>query len=620
LKGERSVVLVVRFTRILEFLTAKGQATEQQLSQLIKTSHQTLKSVIDQLNKTLQDVAYISHDKKVYHLHVSDFDELALLLRGGLKATVDFNSSEKRLAYICKRLIDTEDYVLIDDMADELSISRGTIQKDLKKLTQLVKKYDCLLDSRPNRGVKLIAREVTKRLLFINHVYDYYQYELRFDGEFFEVLDDLYETLHLNLTQVTMLEREILFAISRIKKGHLIEEKMTYYINFAEDNAIVNDFFVKIEAKLARNLTQYERDFMAYPLNMNNNFSFDSSKIDKHFLNTLIYQMRQDICEAYPIYMNWEQLLEALGYHLIFLLNRTVFHYQEKNIFFKSILNRYPFAFQLAEIAQKSIQKLTGLLISDLELNTLAIYFELSLSKVRMDYVKKIALVADVGARVKNLMFDQIQMMFGASIAIERFTEENAGQTFSEFLAVFTTIPLKKIAPDVIEIQVSNLLDPDEELMISHKIRKIKVSNMLRQEDIELDFMILEKTYQENLAFMIENLEKSAQVDKGFAKRIIERNDKSSTIFDECIAFPHAINSQSDKIILHVAVIPHQQIQLIFLLAVPEHLTKESESDLIKVYDMIFEIIGNEALRQEILQTLTLEQFCGLFKRKGMVV
>ena len=88
------MALVVRFTQILEFLVAKGQATEMQLSHLIKASEQTVRSVMTQLNQALEDVAVITRDKKMYRLVVKDYDELALLLGGGIKAIADFNSSE----------------------------------------------------------------------------------------------------------------------------------------------------------------------------------------------------------------------------------------------------------------------------------------------------------------------------------------------------------------------------------------------------------------------------------------------------------------------------------------------------------------------------------------------
>ncbi|MGO2742286.1 MAG: BglG family transcription antiterminator [Pseudolactococcus laudensis] len=611
------MALVVRFTQILEFLVAKGQATEMQLSHLIKASEQTVRSVMTQLNQALEDVAVITRDKKMYRLVVKDYDELALLLGEGIKAIADFNSSDKRIAYICKVMIELGGYILIDDIADELVVSRGTIQKDLRKLGQLVTLYDGQLESKPNCGVRLLASEFGKRLIFLNHVYDYYQYELKFDSDFFDLLDNLYDKLKLNQIQVTTFERELLLSINRIQAGHIIETEIDNYCNLVNHNEFLNDFFIKIENKLNRNLTQYEQDFMAYPLNMNNNFPFDATRIDFAFINRLIHQIVMDIDEEYPIQMNQTTLFEALKFHVTFLLNRTRFQYQEKNIFFKSIQNRYPFAYQLAEIAKESIKKVTGLVISDIELNTLAIYFELSLSKVRIDSTKKVALIANVGTAAKQMLYLQIRTILGEDIVMTELTEEAANQDFSEFMVVFTTVPLKAISSNVMEIQVANLLDDD---FITTRLRTLKNSILLDKSKVKMTMTHLNQTYSENLIQMMGDLEQQGKVDSQFAERILARNQTASTIFENTFAFPHTINVGSSDIVLSIGLAPKDEISLIFMLAVPENLLPNWESDLVKVYDMIFEIVGKPELQYEILKMENLEQLQGLLKRKGLII
>ena len=611
------MALVVRFTQILEFLVAKGQATEMQLSHLIKASEQTVRSVMTQLNQALEDVAVIMRDKKMYRLVVKDYDELALLLGGGIKAIADFNSSDKRIAYICKVMIELGGYILIDDIADELVVSRGTIQKDLRKLGQLVTLYDGQLESKPNCGVRLLASDFGKRLIFLNHVYDYYQYELKFDSDFFDLLDNLYDKLKLNQIQVTTFERELLLSINRIQAGHIIETEIDNYCNLVNHNEFLNDFFIKIENKLNRNLTQYEQDFMAYPLNMNNNFPFDATRIDFAFINRLIHQIVMDIDEEYPIQMNQTTLFEALKFHVTFLLNRTRFQYQEKNIFFKSIQNRYPFAYQLAEIAKESIKKVTGLVISDIELNTLAIYFELSLSKVRIDSTKKVALIANVGTAAKQMLYLQIRAILGEDIVITELTEEAANQDFSEFMVVFTTVSLKAISSNVMEIQVANLLDDD---FITTRLRTLKNSILLDKSKVRMTMTHLNQTYSENLIQMMGDLEQQGKVDSQFAERILAQNQTASTIFENTFAFPHTINVGSSDIVLSIGLAPKDEISLIFMLAVPENLLPNWESDLVKVYDMIFEIVGKPELQYEILKMENLEQLQGLLKRKGLII
>lgn len=496
-------------------------------------------------------------------------------------------------------------------------VSRGTIQKDLRKLGQLVTLYDGQLESKPNCGVRLLASEFGKRLIFLNHVYDYYQYELKFDSDFFDLLDNLYDKLKLNQIQVTTFERELLLSINRIQAGHIIETEIDNYCNLVNHNEFLNDFFIKIENKLNRNLTQYEQDFMAYPLNMNNNFPFDVTRIDFAFINRLIHQIVMDIDEEYPIQMNQTTLFEALKFHVTFLLNRTRFQYQEKNIFFKSIQNRYPFAYQLAEIAKESIKKVTGLVISDIELNTLAIYFELSLSKVRIDSTKKVALIANVGTAAKQMLYLQIRAILGEDIVMTELTEEAANQDFSEFMVVFTTVPLKAISSNVMEIQVANLLDDD---FITTRLRILKNSILLDKSKVKMTMTHLNQTYSENLIQMMGDLEQQGKVDSQFAERILARNQTASTIFENTFAFPHTINVGSSDIVLSIGLAPKDEISLIFMLAVPENLLPNWESDLVKVYDMIFEIVGKPELQYEILKMENLEQLQGLLKRKGLII
>ena len=62
------------------------------------------------------------------------------------------------------------------------------------------------------------------------------------------------------------------------------------------------------------------------------------------------------------------------------------------------------------------------------------------------------------------------------------------------------------------------------------------------------------------------------------------------------------------------------EIKLIFLLGVPDTLMPNSESDLIKVYDMIFEIIGDESLSTSMIDTTSSAQLLGVLKRKGVMI
>lgn len=69
----------------------------------------------------------------------------------------------ERRNYIVKRLIDENDYMKIDKLADELLISRSTISNDIKGAKSNIKKYNLSFKQKPNYGICVVGDEVDKR-------------------------------------------------------------------------------------------------------------------------------------------------------------------------------------------------------------------------------------------------------------------------------------------------------------------------------------------------------------------------------------------------------------------------------------------------------------------------
>ena len=95
-------------------------------------SLQTLQKSIQQLNDVLAPNIQIISQDDLLMLEVYDYTELERILSGSLKQESDFNSSSKRIAYLLKRLIESTSPLLIDDLAEEVGVSRSTLNKDLK--------------------------------------------------------------------------------------------------------------------------------------------------------------------------------------------------------------------------------------------------------------------------------------------------------------------------------------------------------------------------------------------------------------------------------------------------------------------------------------------------------
>ena len=68
-----------------------------------------------------------------------------------------------RQIYINRRLIEADDYILVDDLADELLLSRTAISSLLKDIRVILKKYRLTIEQRPYHGIRVNGNEIDKR-------------------------------------------------------------------------------------------------------------------------------------------------------------------------------------------------------------------------------------------------------------------------------------------------------------------------------------------------------------------------------------------------------------------------------------------------------------------------
>ena len=70
---------------------------------------------------------------------------------------------EERASHIIRRLLLSDGYLKLEDLADEIYVSKSTLQNDLKLVKHRLAKYDIRLISRPHYGLKVSGREMKLR-------------------------------------------------------------------------------------------------------------------------------------------------------------------------------------------------------------------------------------------------------------------------------------------------------------------------------------------------------------------------------------------------------------------------------------------------------------------------
>jgi lichenan operon transcriptional antiterminator len=316
--------------------------------------------------------------------------------------------------------------------------------------------------------------------------------------------------------------------------------------------------------------------------------------------------MMKRVTESFVIDLNPESLYSEMSNHLFYLINRSIFYTEPKEMFFGEVEEKYPFPYEIAKVATAAIGEKINRQIDSTEIDYLTLYFEMALRGSTIKKKLNVAVISNTGLGTIRLIRRQIDSVVGEGTSFTQFTEENyMDEDLSDYFVIFTTIPLKNAPKGVPVIRISNILS---EQWLSNELEKVINTNphLINETLYGMRSLNEEKDYLENLEILMEPMEKEGIITEEFKKRIIKREEKQKTIFDNGIAFPHEINPNSEKISLMLGVftedyiVDYQEVKAIFLLAVPDNLTLKSENKILELYDLIFRLANDNTFKKDI--------------------
>ena len=620
------MAVVNRWYRILELLVTQQRLTLEEMRSDLNVSLSTLQKSIEQLNELLDSDLQIKQEGQLVSLEVYDYRRLEDILAGSLRKESDFNSSSKRTSYLIKRLVRSSQPLLIDDLAEEIGVSRTTINKDLRQVKELAAAYQVNILGRPNRGLEVSGSELNLRLFYIHHVYAYFDSDtLTEESQSF--LEDLYQTFKLPKKTQELLTKVIAITIARLRRQQQLQQPIAYYTNELVDSDLVHQLIYHIEMNYHLSLSQYEQDFISYPLHIQYIDGLPYRPSPSPELLALFQKIVQKVKETLLVTFDEESLYVEMHRHLKFLLHRLLFHVQANDIFHGDIPNKYPLAFEMAKVAGQELQQSFGYQLAISELSYLALYFEMALREEESEKqlrTRKIAVVCTTGRGTANMICRQLRRVLGQEISISQYSEEEFNPLEDDdYFAIFTTIPLKLTGLKSPVVHLTNLFDDQ---WLQDEWKRVNRYHQKNLETITLKFIRLsdEASYQAYLEKMVASLEKEGLVDSQFLDRTLDRELQQSTIFGNGIGFPHTINQKEGQTILMLAVLDpiHQegaeQVEFIFLVAIPQQVEGQMEAELLELYDDIFRIASDSSLKGGLKKVMTEAEFLAFTRSKGV--
>lgn len=621
------MALVNRWYEILENLLLQNPMTFENLRKKLQISPQTLVKSIEQLNDVLDGDIVINQKDNQIELAVYDYARLETILAGSLRKTSDFNSSSKRVAYLLKRLLESSLSLFIDDLAEEIGVSRSTVNKDMRRVKDLANAYHVSIKGVPNRGIVASGSEMDIRLLTIHHVYNYFESDVLVD-ESLRFLETLYRQYRLPRKIQELLTKSISVSIERIQKKEYLTTKIPFYSNEVDSDAFMEELVFHLEMVYRVSLSQYERDFISFALNTQyiEGLTYQEGPQSQEFM-CLYQRMVNEVKGQLLLHFDQEKLLDDIYTHLKFLLNRLIFHIQANDLFHGEIKHKYPLAFEMATVAGKVLEEGFGTKLELSECSYLALYFELIMrnrDQTSNSGSKKIAVVCTTGRGTANMICQRLTKVLGPDIEISRYSEEQfSPEKDDNYFAIFTTVPLKFGQLKSPLVQMTNLFNDQwlqKEWQRVHHFHQRKLQSSL----ILVKRLKEEASYLDYLKALATALYQEGLVDQAFSERILKREALQSTLFDNQIAFPHAINLLEQRPILLIGILEEplkendQEVGLIFMVAIPKSIEATMEAELLEIYDAIFKIASDDCLKKEMLQIKGQKDFQQLTEKRGI--
>lgn len=143
-------------------LSHEGWASSSFIAEKCGISVRTLKSEISKIRKQLRNSSSITIESKPKcGYRVNDCDGSAKDL---LTKTSKPDEMGERIIYVLRKLLVADYHIKIDDLSDELSVSRSVMSAVMKDVRRFLTRFDLKLTSKPGYGVLIEGTEENKRM------------------------------------------------------------------------------------------------------------------------------------------------------------------------------------------------------------------------------------------------------------------------------------------------------------------------------------------------------------------------------------------------------------------------------------------------------------------------
>lgn len=630
-----------------EIIVAKKPITSKELSITAQVSSRTIRNDINELNKILlTNGAYIKSTRGIgFELEILNSDRFKEFLRQITESTNTVknnipNTPEDRVHYIVRKLLLRNDFIKLDEIADDLYISKSTLQNDLNEVKKIFKNFNLEVVSKPYHGIKVIGEEINFRFCLSEYLFDrkdstvdvYKKIDVILPKEEMKMIHEIIlEEIKANdieISDLTLNNLCIHFAIAckriREKKYIMFASDHLKGLNATKEYEVAKKIVKKIEYALDVNFPEAEIAYITIHLlgtkniaKINGNDHNLELIIDADLKET-VKEMLTEIDRHYKLHLREDhELFYALALHIKTTINRLKYGMNIRNPMLDEIKTNYPVAFDAAILASNIIKKKMNLHINEDEIGNIALHISVALQRQKIEIdIKRCIIVCASGFESSMLLKYKLQTMYPFELEIVDTISYYCLKEISlgNIDFIITTVPIKQNLP-VPVILVNTILGTEDIKKVEYYLRN-KNQNfkcLIREE-----FIFLQKdlqTREEVIMFLAEKLKSAGYIDHSFAESVLEREQFASTCFGNLVAIPHPMEPFTDDTFLMMCTLKKpvewgdNRAQFVCLLSIG----KKRRPDLRLMYEKLINIIEDVQMINRLINCTDKREFLEIF-------
>ncbi|HFI0027203.1 TPA: transcription antiterminator [Streptococcus suis] len=617
-----------KLNEILTLLSEDEYITSKQLAKKLSISEKTVRTRIGQLAEFLSEHGAAVESKRHYgyRLNLFDAEQFSSFItteQEQLPVT-----KEERQNYLLKYLLLADDFVKLDDLSEELFISRNSLSQDLKKVEEIVHRYQLILVRKPNYGIRILGHEFAIRTCLTQfHLIQYHQEKMHTLMDL-TIKENQRHAVHLTEIALEGIVKYVYLMLDRISMQQVIDDYLDEKVEISRSiQTIIDTYCQCLEDEFAVKINEFERYYLS--LQYASRLASDSfSQYGQNFIiNSRIDEMTTHMLSMVSeiIGIHFQSNLElrmSLNQHLVPMDIRIRYQLTTINPLIEEIKKEYSFAFTLAKTACLYLNQYYGREVPEDEVGYIAVIFALAIEKRQIRYEKKnIVLVCATGKSSSQLFKYKYEQAFGPYINsifecsisdLEQFDFNSHAIDY-----IFTTVPLTHKYPVPI-YEINFLIGIDEIVTYTQMFQEGDQTFMLDYYSNNLFITGVKATSKEAvLQQMCDQIDRYGLLPDGFYESVLERESMGLTDFGNFTAIPHPIKVMSQDTFVAVAILDkpilwtQNEVQVVFLLSVGSAKDKNLEAFYQKTSSLLFD---KEAI-QFLLKNPTFETLVSLITK-----